>query len=493
MKKFLNFLLAFFPYLIVFIGSIYTSNDPDLGWHLKNGEYFLKHHQILRDNPYTSLMPNFHWANVSWGTDIITYIAYHFGGFLGLSLLGALIVTLTFYFFSKAACLSVWDQIFLFSLLLFLESPINAVSFRGQQISLLFLGVLFYLISLYPKSKKILYATIPLFLLWVNLHGEFLLGLVMFLGWMLVYILQKLLSGIEKNTIFETIKNNLVVNKKEIFFLLLIFTMSLLATLINPFGVGIHMDALYHVGSPLLKNIAEYLPFNPLSQPWWNQVVVAVFLGIGLIFLYFREKLSTQIPALFSILLLYILSFSVRRYAWPAYYLILPILKPIPGFLKPDSKKVTNITSFILLAILLVITVAGKLPFENFQKFNWNAYCKDESMLCSPASASYLRDHQLTSNLYTLYGWGGYLIWNYPEIKPVIDGRMHMWRDEKGYSGFEDYYSYEQDKKDIDKTNYNVVYISPEKPLYNQMIRLTQLGKWKLVYKDRVSGIFVRN
>ncbi|MCL5432527.1 MAG: hypothetical protein M1524_00215, partial [Patescibacteria group bacterium] len=95
--------------------------------------------------------------------------------------------------------------------------------------------------------------------------------------------------------------------------------------------------------------------------------------------------------------------------------------------------------------------------------------------------------------LLTLYNWGGWLIWNYPEIKPTIDGRMPFWRNKSGYSGFLDYYAYEQNLKDIDKGKFDIVYVSPSKPIYDRLINLTKENKWKLIYKDKYSGIFIRN
>src|SRR3989344_962853 len=97
-----NFLLAFFPFLIVFISSLYVPYDSDLGWHLKYGEYFFKTGHILRDNTFSTLMPEFKWVNHSWGTDIISYAFYKPFGLWGLSILGALIITLTFFIYGKA-------------------------------------------------------------------------------------------------------------------------------------------------------------------------------------------------------------------------------------------------------------------------------------------------------------------------------------------------------------------------------------------------------
>jgi hypothetical protein len=471
------------PYLLVFIASLYSPSDPDLGWHLKYGEYFFQNGHILRDNTFSVLMPDFHWANVSWGTDILTYAAFALGGFLGLTLLSALVITLTFFFFSKAARLTVWDEALIFPLILYLEKPLNNVSFRGQQISMLFLGVMVYLISLSEKNPKALYLLIPLFLLWVNLHGEFVLGLALFGVWIAITCIQQFFQEYNKN-----FRKTFLANKK----LFLIFILSFLATIINPFGIWIHHDAILHVGSPLLKNIAEYLPFDMLSQAWWNQVTVAVLVILGLIFLFFKERLSDKIPFLGGAVLLYILSFGVRRYAWPAYYLIFPMLRPLSNIFKPDNKKVMLIVSGLLLLVMVTVAAINKYPYQKFVLYSWNNYCDYYYNRCSPESAQFLREHKLTNNLFSAYTWGGWLIWNYPQIKPTIDGRMHIWEDEKGYSGFVDYYKYEQNMKEIDKSSYDVVYMPPDKPIYNHMLLLVEKKKWDLVYEDNYAGIFVR-
>ena len=93
----------------------------------------------------------------------------------------------------------------------------------------------------------------------------------------------------------------------------------------------------------------------------------------------------------------------------------------------------------------------------------------------------------------TYYGWGGYMIWQYPQVKPSIDGRMTLWRDESNYSAFEDYYAYEQNTADIQNSAYDTVLMSPQKPLYNRLEKLVSEGKWQKVYEDKDAGVFVRN
>jgi len=399
--------------------------------------------------------------------------------------------------------MNLWEQTIVFPLILYLEEPINVVSFRGQQIVLLFIGILFYLISLYEEKPKLLWLTVPLFWIWVDIDGEFLLGYILFVSWVVLYITKNL---IEKSLIqnskkgkvqkrfgfsLEKLKQAFYEEKKETGFLFIILISSLIVTFINPFGYGLHLDALRHIGSPLLKDIGEYLPFAMYTQGWWNEIVVGIVLIFGLFILSFRGKFLEKIPVLGGGLLLFLLSLGVLRYAWPAYYLLFPLLSMTATFLKPDGKKLTQHISTMLLVIFFALGAYSKYPITKYTQFGWNDYCQIQILPCSEQSAEFLISHHLNHNIFSLYGWGGWLIWNYPQIKPVIDGRMDMWV-QNGYSAFIDYYSIEQNSKDIDKTSYNVVYMSPRKPVYSYLAQLVKQGKWKLVYQDKYAGIFVR-
>ncbi|MDP3733318.1 MAG: hypothetical protein Q8Q91_02135, partial [Candidatus Daviesbacteria bacterium] len=186
----------FLPYIFVFIASLYQPWDADLGWHLKYGEYFFKTGTILKENTFSTQMPDFIWANTSWGVDLIYYTAFALGGFLGLTILGALVVTLTFYFFSRAFDLSFWQKAVIFPFLIILEDPVNAISFRGQVFSVMLLGILMWILSAYERSgqRKKLFFLIPLFLFWANIHGQFILGFGVLGLWFLLYFFREFIS-----------------------------------------------------------------------------------------------------------------------------------------------------------------------------------------------------------------------------------------------------------------------------------------------------------
>lgn len=486
MKRFLT--LPFFANLIlyvsIFIGAIYMPADPDLGWHIKYGEYFFKTWHVLRTNPYTQQMPDFRWNNSSWLTDLITYQAYHHAGFIGLAFLSSLVVAATFYFMAKSAKLSLFEKSIIFPIILYFLSSLNFISFRGQLLSLLFLSILYFTLSKYEENKKTSLLLIPLFMIWGNLHGEYILGLAVFSIWLGVYIVKEIVLDYK----FKIKK--LILDEK---FLLISFFGSIVSILINPFGIGVYTEALGHFNNPLQKSVTEFLAPSDFSAVWWHLLFCGLVMLMGVLLLGLNRKNWDKMPFYFPSLLLLVLTFWIRRYAWPFYYSSIFLFQPVVHFFEPDDKKIANRSGLVFAILFLAATIFVKYPI-NFKNYNWDYYCTI-TVDCSPRAAQFVVDHHLNTNkLLTMYDYGGFLIWNFPQIKPTIDGRMHLWKEKNGYSAFAYYYPIEQNTtNDIEITPYNAVLASKGKTIYKRLLMLTKEGKWKEVYFDKYSAVFVRN
>lgn len=493
LKTLSNFAFNLLAFLSVFLASLFHPSDPDLGWYLKYGEYFVKNRQILRENIFSSQMADFRWVNHSWGTDLISYLTFDNFGFLGLSILAAAVITATFYFVAKAAELDIFEKAIIFPILLYFLSPLNSVSFRGQLLSLLFLAILFYILS--KVQTKFIYALPLLFFLWSNLHGQFILGLAIFAIWIASSILARILLARE---IISTFKENAS--------LIAIFFISTLAALINPFGIGVYQEAIKHFGNPLEAYISEWIPFKMLSIPWWGQIFAGLGIFFGIILLFFSEKIKYKIPEISTASILYLISFSVRRFVWPMYYFSIPLIAPVASFFKPESKKYANIAAGTIFVTYIALTFLIDNPIKRIQNMSWQTYCQ-KFVQCSDNAINHLNSildansldvfdpeglRPEWAKLLTYYGWGGYMIANYPQVKPSVDGRMTLWRDQTGYSAFEEYYAYEQNINDIEKSPYDIVLMSPQKPMYQRLNQLVDQGKWQRVYEDKFAGVFVR-
>lgn len=477
--------LKLFPFFVVFMASLFHPYDPDLGWHLKYGEYFFHPPagagRILRENIFSTEMPNYHWVNSSWMTDLISYMTFSNFGFLGLSILGAAIITLTFYFFSRAARLDFFEKAVSFPLLLYLLAPSNSVSFKGQLLSLLFTGMLIFFLREYEERKsKIIFLTIPLFALWSNIHGQFILGLAILGISIALYIAKLVTTKVDMGEIFASSR-----------LLAAVFLASVVAACLNPFGLNIYYEALRHFGNPLQKYVAEWIAQEELSISWWKHTGVGVILFVSSLFVIFSGEFFSKLTSL-VVLPFYALSFFVRRYMWTSYWLATPLISPAITLVKPESRKWAEISGSLILLIVLASSLYLNNPFKNLSNMSWESYCV-KFQNCSGGAAQFLVENKFRGEIMTFYNWGGFLIWNYPEVKPNIDGRMHLWEDEGGYSAFAYYYPIEQNIEDVDSSKYSVVLMAPYKPVYKRLRVLAAQGKWRLAYEDKYAGVFVRN
>lgn len=496
MKRLFNL----FPYIAVFTYSLYQPIDTDLGWHLKYGEYFFEHGKILRDNIFSSEMTSFRWINHSWLSDIVTYFVYHHLGFLGVSVIGALTVVGMLFFISKASSLTAWQKTFLFPLTLYFMEPLNKVSFRAQLVTLMFTCCTYFIFSKFKEgSVKYLFFLPLLFLIWVNFHGGFIQGLGLFILWSGILVVTRFIeykTGGTKVLISDSLPALLrktmqagTCFRKYIFLFLSIIT-TLLVTLVNPFGISIYGEALHHFGNPLAQYIIEWTSYDAYTIYWWRLLSWGLYIGVATFILFRNKKLKDYIPELLPLILIFLLSFSARRYTWTLLLLSVPIIKYLDSIISVSSiKKINIIYTLVFSGIILYSLYLKFLTPFGITNLGWENYCKYTS--CSSAGVEFLKKVPY-KNLYTAYDWGGWLIWNYPQIMPSVDGRMSFWRDQKGYSAFENNFYLEQNILDINQSRYDTVYISQYKPIYKRMKELVADNKWELLYEDRFSAIFKR-
>ncbi|SRR6266568_435611 len=468
-------------YASVFVGALFSTVDPDLGWELKYGEYFLKYHQVLKTNYFSTIMPHYYWINHSWGADVILYALYHRFGFFGLTVAGAILVTLTFYFFAKAARLSVLHKAILFPVLLFLEYPLNFGSLRPQLMSLFLFSILIYLISEYERGRhKQIFFVVPLLLVWANIHGEFILGLAVFSLWLALHGAKLVITQEQEG-------------RKNIALLGSVLVLASLVVLINPFGMGIYVETFTHFLNPNLHYIIEWQPLPLFSRLWWQLVVVGALFVWSSYLLISRQLFKEAFPWILIAAIIFILSLTSRRYVWPFFYLALPFLAVLIEELHHERIKHTAAVALGAACVIVVAVLVIKSPFDKYTNYSWNTYC--QARLCSSRAADYLISHHLNTdpNLLTQYDLGGWLIWNYyPQIKPTIDGRMTLWIGDNRYNALQDYIQYEYNIKDIDQSKYDVVFTSTNKPYMYRFVQLVNQGKWKIAYVDHRIAILIR-
>lgn len=406
-----------------------VSLDPDFGYRLVNGYSILESGiESIRKDPYSYTMPSYYFVEHSWLTAVFFAFTHSFIGYIGLAAVSAFFTLLAIVlalrnsnnllvFYKGVANKDLW-QIGHFPFLLVSAIFLTFIGIRAQVVSWILLSVIFYISFNEGVWKKWRIFLPLLFLLWVNLHASFSLGLV-YLVFILVLktIFPLNLTGIKSfiGDIWDRFNKRL--------FDYLLVAVSFFATLANPYGFKIWIKVFSVVTDNELQwVIAEWQPlFVKLIIPAYILITLSTILVIK-----YRNKIGIEKLLLYFLLLFQ--SFASVRHT-PLWALIaLPLtLEGLAYFyqeIKADKHAIErfNLTfKYAFKGTLIVLLLHLVISFNNAIKVS-------EKNFYPQKAVEYLKEHTPEGEIFSRYGWGGYLIWKYPQKKVFIDGRMPSWR-----------------------------------------------------------------
>ncbi|MBP6913191.1 MAG: hypothetical protein KBC00_01110 [Candidatus Levybacteria bacterium] len=480
-ERFLSLLI----YIVLFLFLLYPYRDYDWGWHFKQGEYLFTHGSLYLKDTYSFTMPGYQWVNHEWLYDPLVYVIFSTTSFLGLSIAGAIVAFFAFYFCVKGIKLLSYQLAICAFLFGYLTSGVVWQGLRSQMIGLLFIAFLMYLFRKIDQNNKTPVFFIPLFFLfWANMHGTFTFGLLIF-G---LYVIQKIL-------IENIINGRLFIGKSQVY-LLISFTCSVLLTFLNPFGIGVYFEALRHFHNPLLKYISEW---NPVGFPSTFYALILLYIIILCAFVVtdYRKTKKVNIYMIGISIFTAFLAFGARRYVAILVTATLPFVAIFFSNLKLDlyKYKATYFLLFITIVIAFEIAIFNRvIPFRIFQGYSYNEYCSFGSS-CSEKLTDYIIKNPPVGQGFNFYDWGGYLIGRGVQAKLFVDGRMHLWKDDKtGYSPFWDYQRiyYQDNLKLFDKYNFSWAII-PSKENLSLYIQYKKVkGTWVKKIDDGRAAYWVR-
>ena len=450
-------------------------SEPDTWWNLKYGQYILQTSHFPVGDIYSFTAYGVYRMVYEWLGSIPMAIAYHLGGLRGLD---ALLITLTsiiialIYYYAYLRCRN--------SKAAFLAAAI-AVPFaslcftlRPQLVGFIFLVLTLIFLERYRQGRqKSLWVLPPIFLLWVNTHGTFALGLFI-LG---VYWVSGLVGFTWGGLVAERWQ------PKQRIHIALIFMLSLAVLPITPYGTRMAVYPLSMAFSQPL-NVAFVQEWQPLPFSYWQSkflVLVLLALVLGMIALrpkYRLEDIGLFLFATFSTLL-------HARFAILFAMLVAPIVgemiaRWVPRYEPAIDKHVVN-AILMLAGVVLMCTQLPPQP-ELLKRV-----AKDEPV----HAVEYMRSHPVPSPMFNDYDFGGYLLWALaPKHKVFIDGRVDLY-EETGV--LQDYMTIDEIKPATlgVLSNYGIksCMVAPEGALATL---LSALPEWKRVYADNVAAIYVR-
>jgi hypothetical protein len=475
----------------LFFTSLIPIPPNDFWWHLKIGEYIFTHHSIPTTNMYAwTLAPNQPFYYAAWLAELLFYIFYRLGGLALLISARTLLIGVTVWLVAVEAHRhsGSWRISALVIALLSLMIT-NNLTVRTQIWAWLPFIITYIVFKRYTErtiSWFWLFLCPASMILWVNVHGSFILGLILPGAFFLGEALRNLF------------KQTMALNWHQIGWIGCTGILSGLAVLINPRITGI-------VGYTI--NLLTNPPSQQLIEEWQSptpQGLANIFFFISiLIFIvalaYSKYRLTiTEIILFIGFLWL---AWTGQRYVIWYGMVSMPILARLIINLpiKPPIFVVHKNWLNLALAILVFIPALAAQPWFverlPLPKTYWQQVLRDSPAgpligIDTPVAAViYLKSHP-GGHLFNEMGYGSYLIWAVPDQGVFMDPRVELFP----YDQWLDYIHVNN------ATNYNEILakygvdrILLDKKLQSNLVAsLPKDHQWKLEYDDQYAQVWFK-
>ena len=455
--------------VLVFLFFFLPPFDTDLGWYIRLGEEFFTSGTIPTANDLTYYLAGYRVGNPYPLYSILVAFVYRYTGLWGLAILNSVVMTLCYWIFQKIVGKLKLLSFVSFAAISLLAWTVFSLGIRAQLFSFLFfLLVLCIFKKAYSKIKYLFF--LPLvFFFWANLHGAFVLGLI-------------IVAVFWGDVLFRR-------KYKLAIYLGAVYLVSVLIVAVNAYGFSLYGRAVEHFQAPLATLIAEWVPPN-----FPTRSAIVVLLVVTLVLAVARRSISPYLPLLIIFSFLY---FQARRNA--SFYWLSLILVYADYYwgklLKIEKSRVAGSLKLPVMVVSLFLLVIGQMPVTIKAISNHNSFCNSNPATLPCEVVTYLKQNPLTvKNIYTAYEWGGYLEWQLPEYKYFVDGRMPAWPTPEGKSPYTMYLEIIQAKPGyqqmLEKYGTEALLIGSGTFL-DLELKKGENDNWQEVYRDEVAVLYI--
>jgi hypothetical protein len=451
--------------------------DPDIWWHLRVGEWVAEHGTVPGIDPLSQV--NRPWVAYSWLYEVIVYGLYAAFGLAGVVVYRvgmALAVVAAFHWLIRKR-----EPRFLLATALTAVVALAIGMLLGERpwlFTILFTTLtLDVLLDLREGRTTWLTWVLPvLFVIWANVHIQFVYGLILLGLAVLAPVIDALLRRQpEPTSAWDRARQ--AVDLRVLGLALACF----LATFVNPYHVRLYRVIFEYLSQPgPFRFVAELKALEFREPCGWIMLALA---GLATFTLGRRKELSS-----FEVLLLIgtaILAFRARRDLW---FLVLASVAILSGGVRHGlipqirfpflARSGAFLASLVVFALFLAWT--RDLSPEGLKRRVAQVFPVEASRL--------VREKGYQGPLFNDFNWGGYLSWSLPHLPVVMDGRTNLHGDERivriggvwaGVSGW-------QEDPDLGKAG---VIVAPARSTLAQL--LLSDSRFTRVHQDRVAWVFV--
>lgn len=479
--------------------------DPDIGWHIRAGDQMLATRSVPRTDPFSSTMYGQPWIAWEWLYEALLGIFDRAMGLNGVVWLAALVMAATFTLLLWQLLKSGTGLPLAIVLMLLAEAAAAIHMFaRPHIVSWLLTLAWFMALERWEQGNAPpwLRWLFPVsMVLWVNLHGGWLLGMALLAIFTLVAFVESLRAadGIVR---IQAAKRARAMHSA--------FAWSALATLINPHGWRLHAHIYRYLSDRYLMNkIVEFRSpdFHGAAQRSFVVILVLVLIA----FVARRRKVRLS-HTLVTLLAVYAGLFATRNLPVSSMLLVL-IAGPIlweswtamaerPGAWSAVRRGAARLSAFSARMgareldlrghLWPALAVAGALAVclhGGWVASRQLVHAHFDSKHVPVAAAEFLAHEGSREPIFAPDWWGGFLIYRLnPERQVVIDDRHDLY----GTARFREYLILIQGepgwKNVLEQWQIRTALLPAGDTLTSLLRELP--GEWQPVYEDKVAVVF---
>ncbi len=403
---------------VIQLGPRLINTDGDLPRHLTMGRYIIQNLAIPTVDVFSHTVNGQPFAPHEWLAGVIFYALYYFWGLNGIIIFAGTLIasTFTILYWNGVERTGLKLPIFLLMIFGAMVSSLHWIA-RPHLLTMFFLAIMLILTERLATKQDVSLWVFPfLMLIWVNTHGEFLIGLLIIgtylAGWAWDYVFHK--SDTKPST-------GLILGSAGM--------LSLIASLINPAGFRIWTTAIGYINNKYLtSHTVEYNPPNFNEPKFWVLLAFIIF-SIYLVALNKQPTKTSHFLMLAGFGIMSLVSArNIHLYGVVGPFALVAtisgsrihlITKQFDDLIR--KIEIPTKSYFWPIAVVVIFIFASTLEvFKDHNKFDPAMFPVD--------AVTWLKTNPQNGNMFNYFNWGGYLLLNlWPNNLVFIDGQTDVY------------------------------------------------------------------
>jgi hypothetical protein len=477
-------------FISIFLQLVFNAGtllgDGDTGFHIRAGEFIIGARSVPKRDIFSLWVPALTWTAHEWLSEVLMAMLHYHAGLTGIVIFFASTIALTnvlLFQMLRDQSQGILAPLFL-TLVTAITSSIHWLA-RPHILSLLLTVIFYSLLNQFQYKRKTHLFVLPAFmLLWVNLHGGYIFGLIL----LAVYLLGNVAAWCfsERSEAPEHIYKLKALAK--------VLAACVLASLCNPHGYRILVFP-FAVASDafLMNNVQEFLPPN------FHEPLIFKYLLLANIALFAISSVRLNRIELGLVVLTTYMALNSARYI-PLYAIInAPILLRLIDRLKPDLPSIDlhwlarRSENFSLMEQKSIgyLWLTGGILFVLTLAHMSRLHSEFDKRIFPVKAVDFIMAERVSGNVFNNDEFGDYIIYKaWPKYKVFFDGRSDMYGARFGNDYLKVARTLPGWQDVLKKHQVDWVFFNTGSMLASL---LNSNPGWHLIYSDPVASIFVRD